>query len=165
MKKDENYAPRNGALSGIPRPAPIGSAAANRNLSNQPGLQYNSTSAAGYSSKNAQGQGNSRSLLQNIQMRQKKNKNDIPPSKLKVAGAASLHRDANNNSELSQIVATGYVPQGQSVSTPSGNPSGLNIRKAESNQAKGFAPLQPLQPSSRHQSGKDSNPAARMARN
>ena len=51
------------------------------------------------------------------------------------------------------------------MSTPSGNPSGLNIRKAESNQAKGFAPLQPLQPSSRHQSGKDSNPAARMARN
>ena len=144
--KDENYAPGGvkgaGLLSGIPKPHPIGSAAANRNANHQPGSQYNSTSAAGYSSKNAQGHANSRSLLQNIQMRSKKNKHE-GSHKLKMAGAASLQRDGNN-SELGQIAPnSGYVPQAPSVGTPSGFAAGLNLRKAESNQVKVTAtPLQ-----------------------
>ena len=67
-------------------------------------------------------------------MRSKKNKHE-GSNKLKMAGAASLHREGNNNSELGQIVANnGHVPQ-FSVGTPNGisGSAGLQMRKAESN--------------------------------
>ena len=70
-------------------------------------------------------------------MRSKKNKEQFGSNKLKAAGAASLHREGTNNSELSRIAMdTGHTPQMSLAGTPSGygpGSAGLAVRKAESN--------------------------------